>query len=289
VKGDNGNEPQSLLAIISGGGVLPFSVADMAIARGRSVVLFAIKGTADPARVEGYTHHWIGITQVKTLFALMRKEGCRDIVLIGSLNRPSFWQIVTNLGELVGVLPALISALRRGDNHLLSSVARIAESNGFRIVGAHEVAPEILVPAGSVTTRTPTPGQQESIEHGFKLLNAIGPFDVGQGVVVINQNVVAVEGIEGTDAMLARVRDLRTAGRITSNWGEGVLVKAPKPQQDRRFDLPTIGPQTVRGVAEAGLAGIAVVARETLIAEPEEFVRQADRSEVFVVAVEAKA
>jgi DUF1009 family protein len=289
VKGDNGNETQSPLAIISGGGVLPFAVADAAIARGRRVILFPIKDVADPARSGDYTHHWVGITQVKTLFSLMRKEGCRDIVLIGSLNRPSFWKIATNLGELVGVLPTLISALRRGDNHLLSNVARIAESNGFHIVGAHEVAPEILVTAGSVTARTPTPGQRESIKHGLALLNAMGPFDVGQGVVVINQNVVAVEGIEGTDAMLARVRDLRTAGRITSKWGEGVLVKAPKPQQDRRFDLPTVGPQTVRGVAEAGLAGLAVAAGETLIAEPEEFVRQADRSDVFVTAVEVTA
>jgi DUF1009 family protein len=289
VKGDTGNETQSPLAIISGGGVLPFAIADAAIARGRSVVLFPIRGVADPARSSGYTHHWIGLTQVKTFMALMRKEGCREIVLIGSLNRPSFWQIVSNLGELTGVLPILISALRRGDNHLLSSVARIAEANGFRVVGAHEVAPEILVSAGSVTALAPTPVQQESIKHGLELLNAMGPFDVGQGVVVINQNVVAVEGIEGTDAMLARVRDLRQAGRITSKSGEGVLVKAPKPQQDRRFDLPTIGPRTVRGVAEAGLAGLAVAAGETLIAEPEEFLREADRLGVFVVAVESTA
>lgn len=289
MKGDTGNETQSPLAIIAGGGVLPFAVADAASARGRQVILFLIKGVADSVRSQAYRHHWIGITQVKTLFARMRKEGCRDIVLIGSLNRPSFWQIVTNLGELVGVLPTLISALRRGDNHLLSNVARIAENNGFQIIGAHEVAPEILVAAGSVTARAPTPNQQASIKHGFELLNAMGPFDVGQGVVVINQNVVAVEGIEGTDAMLARVRDLRRAGRITSKSGEGVLVKAPKPQQDRRFDLPTIGPKTVRGVAEAGLAGVAVAAGETLIAEPEEFLREANRSGVFVIAVEAHA
>lgn len=289
MNGGTGNETRGPLAIIAGGGVLPFAIADAAIARGRRVVLFLVKGAADPARVNSHTHHWIRVTQVKTLMALMRKEGCRDIVLIGAMNRPSFWQVVSSLGEIAGVLPALISGLRGGDNHLLSNVARVAERNGFHVVGGHEVAPEILVPAGSVSSRTPTASQHESIQHGLQLLNAIGPFDVGQGVVVIGQNVVAVEGIEGTDAMLARVRDLRSAGRITTKRGEGVLVKAPKPQQDRRFDLPAIGPRTIRGVEEAGLAGIAVVAGQTVIAEPEEFMREADRAKVFVVAVEAKA
>jgi DUF1009 family protein len=289
VNGGTGHETESPLAIVSGGGTLPFAVADAAIARGRRVVMFPIRGVADAARVNDYPHHWVGITQVKTLMALMRGANCRDIVLIGSLNRPSFWQIVSGVGQLVGVLPTLLAGLRGGDNHLLSHVAHIAERNGFRIVGAHEVAPEILVAAGSVTSRTPTPSQQASIARGLELLNAIGPFDVGQGVVVINQYVVAVEGIEGTDAMLARVRELRQAGRITAKSGEGVLVKAPKPQQDRRFDLPAIGPRTVRGVADAGLAGVAVVAGETVIAEPAELLREADRSRVFVVAVEAKA
>jgi DUF1009 family protein len=220
---------------------------------------------------------------------LLRKEGCRDVVLIGSLNRPSPWRIFLSLHDILFMLPTLIGALRRGDNHLLSIVAYFAERNGFQIVGAHEVAPDILVKEGNLTARRPSELQRESIDRGFALLNAMGLFDVGQGAVVINQNIVAVEGIEGTDVMLARVGELRSAGRIATMAGEGVLVKAPKPQQDRRFDLPAIGPRTVRGVAEAGLAGLAVIARQTVIAEPEELLREADRLKVFVIAVEAQA
>jgi DUF1009 family protein len=115
----------------------------------------------------------------------------------------------------------------------------------------------------------------------------MGPFDVGQGAVVINHHVVAVEGIEGTDAMLARVADLRRNGRIKAAPGQGVLVKAPKPQQDRRFDLPAIGPKTIENVVAAGLAGIAVTAGETVIAEPEAVIRTADQAGVFVAGLEA--
>jgi DUF1009 family protein len=284
-----GDNTQGPLAIVSGGGTLPFAVADAALAGGRNVMLFPIKGMADAKRVDGYPHRWIEIAQGRKLVRLLRKEGCRDVVLIGSLNRPSVWQILLSLHDILLMLPILIGALRGGDNDLLSAVARFAERNGFRIVGAHEIAPDILVKEGNLTIRQPNDLQRASIDRGLALLNAIGPFDVGQGAVVINQNIVAVEGIEGTDAMLGRVRDLRAAGRITAMIGEGVLVKAPKPQQDRRFDLPAIGPKTVRGAAEAGLAGLAVVAGQTVVAEPEALVREADRLKVFVIAIGARA
>lgn len=281
------NEMEGPLGIVTGGGVLPFAVADAAIGKGRSVVLFPIKGAADTARVGDYPHHWIKVTEIRTLIALLRKERCKDVVFIGSLNRPSTWRLILDIKEILLLLPTVIAGLRGGDNHLLSTVGRVAERHGFRVVGAHEIAPEILVKEGALTERQPTAGQQESIKRGLALLNAIGSFDVGQAAVVINQNVVAIEGIEGTDAMLARVRDLRSAGRIAAAKGEGVLVKAPKPQQDRRFDLPTVGPRTVRAAAEAGLAGIAVAAGQTLIAEPAELVREADRCGLFVIAVGA--
>jgi DUF1009 family protein len=248
-------------------------------------VLFAIKGAADADKVSAYPHHWIAVTEIRTLIALMRKERCRDVVMVGALNRPSMWRIIFDIKEILFLLPTVIAGLRGGDNQLMSSVARVAERHGFRVLGAHEIAPEILVKQGNLTARLPTTNQHESIKQGLALLNVIGPFDVGQAVVAINQNIVAIEGIEGTDAMLARVRDLRDAGRITAAKGEGVLVKAAKPQQDRRVDLPTIGPRTVRAAADAGLAGIAVAAGQTLIAEPAELVREADRCGLFVVAV----
>lgn len=287
--GGSGKDSQGPLAIVSGGGVLPFAVADAAIAGGRKIVLFPVKDAADAARVKDYPHHWIGLTQFRTLFALLRQEGCREIVLIGAMNRPSVWQIVLSFKDILLMLPTAIAALRGGDNHLLSAAARVVERKGFRVVGAQEVAPGLLVKAGNLTARQPNGEQRDSIKQGLALLNTIGAFDVGQGAVVIKQNIVAVEGIEGTDAMLERVRDLRRAGRIVTASGEGVLVKAPKPQQDRRFDLPAVGPKTVRAIAEAGLAGLAVAAGQTVIAEADELIREAERLKVFVVAVEARA
>jgi DUF1009 family protein len=104
---------------------------------------------------------------------------------------------------------------------------------------------------------------------------------------VAGKQVLAVEAAEGTDQMLARVAEMRVNGRLRAASGAGVLVKAAKPAQDRRFDLPSIGPQTIAGVARAGLAGIAVIAGETIIAEPDEVVREADRAKVFVTGVAA--
>jgi DUF1009 family protein len=167
----------------------------------------------------------------------------------------------------------------------LSGVVRIFEDRGFRVVGAHEVAPEILMPAGNVGSRAPTAQDRADIERGLGLLRAIGPYDVGQGVVVAANHVLAVEAAEGTDGMLARVAELRTRGRIPTPAGTGVLVKAPKPGQDRRVDLPTIGPRTVTEAARAGLAGIAIMAGEAIIAEPAAVAAAADKEKVFVVGI----
>jgi UDP-2,3-diacylglucosamine hydrolase len=143
------------------------------------------------------------------------------------------------------------------------------------------------MPAGNVGSRAPAAQDLADIEHGLGLLRAIGPYDVGQGAVVANKHVLAVEAAEGTDSMLARVAELRARGRIPTPAGEGVLVKAPKPNQERRIDLPTIGPRTVSEAARAGLAGIAIVAGEAIIAEPAAVAAAADREKVFVFGIGA--
>ena len=149
------------------------------------------------------------------------------------------------------------------------------------------MAPDILAPAGALTRAQPSERDHTDIALGFDYLRAAGPFDVGQAVVVSGRHVLAVEAVEGTDQMLARVAELRRNGRLQAPAGSGVLVKAPKPGQDRRFDLPTVGPETVERVVAAGLAGIAIVAGSTVIAEPERLVETADRAGIFVVGVPA--
>jgi DUF1009 family protein len=274
------------LALICGGGTLPVAVADAVIGSGRRVVLFPIRGWADAVLVERYPHCWLAVAQVGRFLRRARQEGCRDVAFIGTAVRPPFRALRVDW-EMFKLLPRVWRIYRGGDDHLLSGVVRIFEDHGFRIVGAHEVAPQILMPAGNVGSRAPAAQDLADIEHGLGLLRAIGPYDVGQGAVVANKHVLAVEAAEGTDSMLARVAELRARGRIPTPAGEGVLVKAPKPNQERRIDLPTIGPRTVSEAARAGLAGIAIVAGEAIIAEPAAVAAAADREKVFVFGIGA--
>jgi DUF1009 family protein len=270
------------LAIICGAGSLPFAVADAGRRQGRDVVLFALRGWADPDRTRSYPHHWIRIGQLGRFCRTARREGCRDVVFIGSLVRPALWQLWPDLAML-RVLPRVIRMFRGGDDHLMSRLMKIFEDHGFRPVGAHEVAPEILMPEGAVGRYQPNESHQGDIALGLALLRAIGQFDVGQATIVVGNHVLAVEAAEGTDEMLAQVAELRRKGRIRSSGG--VLVKAPKPGQDRRVDLPTIGSRTIAGAARAGLAGIAVVAGQAILAEPDLVAQAADRERIFIVGV----
>lgn len=274
------------LALICGGGSLPLAVADSVAAGGRKVLLFPLRGAADPKDYASRAPTWVHLGQFGTVARVARAHSARDIVLLGSVVRPSLWHLRPDLFTL-RALPQVVKAFRGGDDHLLTSVGRVIEKHGFRLLGAHEVAPEILVPEGVLAGQAPSARERADIAFGLDYLHAAGPFDVGQAVVVANRHILAVEAAEGTDCMLARVAELRAAGRIASAAGSGVLVKAPKPAQDRRFDLPSLGPRTVEGAARAGLAGIAVASGDTIVAKPEALVAAADRAGLFVVGVAA--
>lgn len=274
----------SPLAMIVGGGSIPIAVAQAVMGRGRRVVLFPVRGWADPAAVEKFPHHWLPLAKAGLFRRLAQSEGCRDVVFVGTALRPALRSLRVDWLTL-RLLPRVVRAYRGGDDHLISGVARVFEDYGFRIVAPHEVAPEILLPAGAVGGRVPSEKDQADIARALALLAATGPFDMGQGAVVANNHVLAVEAAEGTDAMLRRIAELRAQGRIAAATGTGVLVKAPKPQQDRRFDLPAIGPRTVEEAARAGLAGIAAVAGSTIVAEPAMVARAADKAKIFVIGI----
>jgi hypothetical protein len=215
-----------------------------------------------------------------------REEGCRDVVFIGTLVRPRILQLRPDWRTL-RLLPRIWRMFRGGDDHLLSGVASIFEDHGFRLIGAHEVAPEILMPEGLIGKLQPSRSQQADIERGLALLDAMSPFDVGQAVVIENGRVLAIEAAEGTDAMLMRIEQLRQNGRIERAPGRGVLVKAVKRTQNRSFDLPSIGPQTVEMAANARLGGIAATAGSAIVAQPERIGIAADRADLFVIGVRA--
>jgi DUF1009 family protein len=276
-----GREP---VAIICGGGSFPSAVADAVVRRGRRPVMLAIKGWADPKVVERYAHHWVALGQVGRLIRFAKAEHCREAVFIGTLLRPPLSQIRLDWQTLRS-LPRLVRFFRGGDDRLLSGVASLIEEGGLRIIGLHEVAPEIFVPEGVLGGCQPSARDNADIARALKVIAALGPFDVGQAAIVADNYVLAVEAAEGTDNMLARLAELRRLRRVTSPPGVGVLVKAPKPGQDRRFDLPAIGPQTIENVARAGLAGLAVAAGSTIIADIAEVTAAADRAKVFLVGV----
>jgi UDP-2,3-diacylglucosamine hydrolase len=272
------------IAIICGGGSFPGAVAEAIVRGGRQPVMFGLKGWADPTIVERYTHHWIAVGQVGRFFRLARAEHCRDVLFIGSLLRPPIRQIRLDW-QTIRLMSRIVASFRGGDDRLLSGIAKLIEGEGFRIIGLQDVAPALFVPEGVLGRCQPSPRDKDDIARGMKLIAALGPFDVGQAAVVANNHVLAFEAAEGTDNMVARVADLRRVGRVTTPVGVGVLVKAPKPGQDRRFDLPSIGPHTIQSVARAGLAGIAVAAGSTIIAEGAEVIATADREGIFVVGV----
>ncbi|HZC95051.1 MAG TPA: UDP-2,3-diacylglucosamine diphosphatase LpxI [Bradyrhizobium sp.] len=279
-------EIASPVGVIAGGGAMPFAVANSLAARGITPVLFALKGACDPVQVERFRHQWISVGQLGRATKLFRSEGCRDLIFIGTLLRPALSEIRLDWGT-VRVIGKVMTAFRGGDDHLLTSIGRILEQDGFRMVGIKDVAPDILLPEGNIARAAPDSAATADIVRGREVLRALGPFDIGQAVVVIDGHVVAVEDIEGTDGLLARVARLRDEGRIRAKAGRGVLVKAPKSGQDLRFDLPTVGPKTIEAAARAGLAGIAIIAGNTIAAESQAMIEAADKAGLFIQGLPA--
>ena len=274
------------VGLIAAGGTMPFALADSLARRGITPVLFAIKGACDAKQAERFRHHWIALGQIGRATRLFREEGCRDLVFIGTLVRPALSEVRLDFGTLRAI-GKIWASFRGGDDHLLSGIGRIFEAQGFRMVGIKDVAPDLLVPEGAMTGNRPDERASADIARGREVLRALGSFDIGQAAVVIDGHVVAIEDIEGTDALLARIARLRGEGRIRSPRGRGVLVKAPKAGQDLRYDLPTIGPRTVEGAASAALAGIAVAAGNTIVADPQAMIAAADKAGLFITGIAA--
>ncbi|MBW4092859.1 MAG: LpxI family protein [Proteobacteria bacterium] len=267
------------LGILAGGGDLPGQVAAAAVAAGRRVFLVGLAGHADPDVLAPWPHTVLRIGAAGAILAALHAEGCRDLVLIGRVRRPNLLALRPDAGG-ARILARLGRAAVAGDDGLLAAVIRVLGEEGFRVVGAQEVLTAALAPAGLLTIAAPDAAARADIARGIAVARALGAADVGQGCVVQQGLVLAVEAIEGTDAMLARA-----AGLVRPGPG-GVLVKLVKPGQDRRADLPTIGPATVRAAAAAGLRGIAFEAGGTLLAERDIIGGVADAAGVFLLGLD---
>ncbi|MEM9221690.1 MAG: UDP-2,3-diacylglucosamine diphosphatase LpxI [Pseudomonadota bacterium] len=271
------------VAIIAGAGALPWEAAT-ALAPRRPVVVFAIDGEADEAPA-GLDAHRLGYGQIGKMLKLMEARECKDLLFLGAIrSRPDYAKILGDL-ETLKLVPKIVRAAIGGDDTIVRNVLALFESEGFRVLSVAETVPELLAPPGTLGKREPSQEHRADMELGTAFLDAAAPFDVGQAVVVADGRILAVEGAEGTDAMVERCVGLRKEKRFRAKKGTGVLVKRAKRGQDMRADVPVVGAQTLQGVIDAGFGGIAVESGRTIIAEREKMIALADRAGAFVVAL----
>ena len=272
------------LGLVAGGGNLPVEIAQHCERAGRPFFIVRLKGFAgeEIARFPGVD---IGVAELGKCFKALKRAGCQAVTLVGTVDRPDFKSLAPDLRGLMA-LPGVISAARRGDDALLRQLLGEFEKEGFSVEGAHEVMGDLTLTAGPLGRGTPDADQMADVEQALKVARAIGELDVGQGAVVCDGLVLAVEAQEGTDAMLRRVAELPSNIRGSAGAPRGVLAKAPKPIQETRIDLPTIGLNTIQRAAKAGLAGIAGEVGRLLVLDREAVIALADELGLFVVGVE---
>ena len=273
-----------VVGILAGGGSLPREIAEAVTARGGRVHIVAIAGEADADYGE-FPVTRVGWAQIGGMLAALQGAGCRELVIVGGVRRPDLaalrpdWGFFRNLPAILRIIGA------GGDDGVLSRVVRFFEAYGLKVVAPATVAPELLVAQGPLGSVSAAPREADDVAAGLALVAALGPYDVGQAVVVARGRVLTIEGAEGTDAMLERLA-LWRAEQGSAAWppaaAPGVLVKRPKPGQELRIDLPAIGPATVRRAYDAGLAGIAVLAGGALAAERAKLIANADAAGLFV-------
>jgi UDP-2,3-diacylglucosamine hydrolase len=281
----SGGDVVAPLAILCGSGALALEVADDARRGGRAPFLIGLVGSTDPA-IENHPHVWVRLGEVGKLFAALRDRGITEMAMIGAVTRPELADLRLDWGAVKRAAD-VAQLFRRGDNGLLVGLAAIFEREGIRVVGAQEIAPRLVAPVGPLGARAASPDDANDIAEAARLLEALSGFDAGQGAVVAAGRVLAIEAAEGTDAMIARVADMRLSGRLRFKGRAGVLVKAPKRGQDLRLDIPAIGPKTVEAAARVELKGIALAAGRVLIAERDVCARAADAAGLFLVGFAA--
>lgn len=268
------------LGLVAGLGELPVAIAENAVATGQGVYVLRLKGFEEP-RLAGYPGSVAGLGEVGAVIDRLKSAGCREIVFAGNVSRPDFRDLKLDLKGLA-LLPKVLAEARRGDDALLRVLVAEFEKAGFRVIGSEAAHANLLAPAGLMAGPQPTASEMDDIAIAARVAAAAGALDIGQGCVVCDGLVLAVEAQEGTDLMLRRCALLPEAIRGTPAVRRGVLVKRPKPVQERRIDLPTTGVSTVELAAEAGLAGIAVEAGGALMLNRPEMEARAEALGIFI-------
>ena len=271
------------IAIVAGSGRLPAYLAQNLVVHGHKPFVVLVRGEAS-SELASYDHEELTIENFAGLAPLLKRQRITHAVFVGGISRrPKLSALKPSLA-LVKFLPRALSALAKGDDGMLRALATAVEALGVKVVGAHQIAPDLLASKGPMASIAPQKSDWRDIEAAAEAARAIGALDIGQAAIAIGGRAIALEGVEGTDGLLERVMGLRSHGRLAGKK-RGVLVKCAKPGQELRMDLPSIGPGTVTAAHAAGLAGIAVEADRSLVLDLANVIGEADRLGLFVVGL----
>ncbi|UXM93958.1 LpxI family protein [Bartonella sp. HY329] len=273
--------PKGRTAIIAGGGKLPLAVAQSLKSMGQDPFVVPLRHEADPD-IYKFEHCEISIVEFAKLIRAMKSANVKNVVLAGGVkSRPHLSNLRLD-GPTLRALTRVFFALAQGDDALLRAFIKVLESYGFEVLGAHEVVPDLLAPAPCLLSDlAPSKVEEKNLKLALAAAHMLGDLDVGQGAVAVGGRVVALEGAEGTDNMIKRIALMRQERRIPQQGG--VLVKCAKPNQEKRADLPTIGPDTIEQAFQSGLAGVAIEAGSSFILDFEKTIEVADKRKVFLV------
>jgi DUF1009 family protein len=274
------------LGLIAGGGALPVEIANHCAEVGRPLFVVRLRGFAGP-ELEEFPGAEVGLAEVGKCIKVLKQAGCEAVCLVGNVSRPDFKALKPDLRGMA-ILPGVIKAAKHGDDALLRVVLDEFAKEGFVIEGAHEANGSLTLGIGPLGQVSPKAEHKLDIDRALMVAREIGKLDIGQGAIVCDGLVLAVEAQEGTDAMLRRVaHDIPTAIRGQPGAYKGVLAKAPKPIQETKIDMPTIGVATIQRAAAAGLAGVVGEAGRLLVLDRDQVIALADELGLFVFGVEA--
>ncbi len=258
--------------LIAGQGDLPVLILEALRSKSCEPFILAIKGDTNPQLVENIDHEWIEMAEIARTMEIFGAQGVTDIIMAGKLSRPPL-KALKPPALAAKILKRLGAAFFKGDDALFKAIVGIFEEEGFNIIGADEILGELLTPAGVLTQSQPS--SIASCEFALQAARNLGAKDIGQAVIVSQGEVVAQEDVNGTDALIANAPKVADA----------ILAKAKKPKQERRVDLPTIGEETIRKLAEKGFAGIVLEAEHSLILHREKTIELANKHGLFVIGI----
>lgn len=270
------------IGLIAGSGRLPAEVLESLSRQEANPYLVLIDGEADDLVIyRNHDHVRVSLEEFGRLVPLLKSASVTRLVMAGGVARRPAWRSLTWSWSLLGMLPRFAKALASGDDVLLRTIIGYLEAHGIKVIGAHEIVPDLLAGPGVIVGHAPAKNEMRDMRAAAAAARAIGALDIGQAAIAIGGRAIALEGIEGTEGLLARVAAMRGHGRLAGRTG-GVLVKCAKPGQELRADLPSIGPDTIDAAFAAGLTGIALDAGRAFILDCASTMARAKERGLFI-------